>query len=63
MEKSRLVIIYNIHMQKHVQISFEISEYTSGNDMSGTWRLLDLSPEMQNHACFYLGLLGIERRP
>jgi GDPmannose 4,6-dehydratase len=41
MEKVNPVEIYNLGAQSHVQVSFEVPEYTADVDALGTLRLLD----------------------
>ncbi|MCL1921154.1 MAG: GDP-mannose 4,6-dehydratase [Kiritimatiellaeota bacterium] len=45
--------IYNLGAQSHVQVSFEVPEYTAEVDAMGTLRLLDAIRETQAGARFY----------
>ena len=45
--------IYNLGAQSHVQVSFEVPEYTADVDAMGTLRLLDAIRETQVNARFY----------
>ena len=52
-EKVNPVEIYNLGAQSHVQVSFEIPEYTADTDAIGTLRLLDTIRETKSLARFY----------
>jgi GDPmannose 4,6-dehydratase len=52
-EKINPVEIYNLGAQSHVQVSFEVPEYTAEVDGIGTLRLLDAIRETGVHARFY----------
>ena len=45
--------VYNLGAQSHVQVSFEIPEYTGETDALGTLRLLDAIRETGSRARFY----------
>ena len=45
--------IYNLGAQSHVQVSFEVPEYTAETDAIGTLRLLDAIKETEVPARFY----------
>jgi GDPmannose 4,6-dehydratase len=45
--------IYNLGAQSHVQVSFEVPEYTADVDALGTLRLLDAIRETKSDARFY----------
>ena len=47
-QKIQLDEIYNLAAMSHVQVSFEIPEYTSNEDALGTFRVMELS----NHQRF-----------
>ena len=53
MERVRPDEIYNLAAQSHVQISFDVPEYTADVDAIGTLRLLECIRETQLHARFY----------
>jgi GDPmannose 4,6-dehydratase len=52
-EKVNPVEIYNLGAQSHVQVSFEVPEYTADVDALGTLRLLDAIRETKSDARFY----------
>ena len=52
-EKVEPVEIYNLAAQSHVQVSFEVPEYTAECDAIGTLRLLDAIRETGSDARFY----------
>ena len=52
-EKIRPDEIYNLGAQSHVQVSFEVPEYTAEADAIGTLRLLDAIKETGIEARFY----------
>jgi GDPmannose 4,6-dehydratase len=52
-EKVNPVEIYNLGAQSHVQVSFEVPEYTADVDGIGTLRLLDAIRETKIDARFY----------
>jgi len=52
-EKIRPAEIYNLGAQSHVQVSFEVPEYTAEVDAMGTLRLLDAIRETQIDTRFY----------
>ncbi len=52
-EKIEPVEIYNLAAQSHVQVSFEVPEYTAEVDATGTLRLLDAIRETGVPARFY----------
>jgi GDPmannose 4,6-dehydratase len=52
-EKIEPVEIYNLAAQSHVQVSFEVPEYTAEVDATGTLRLLDAIRETGIPARFY----------
>ena len=52
-EKIRPDEIYNLGAQSHVQVSFEIPEYTAETDALGTLRLLDALKESGIRSRFY----------
>ena len=52
-EKIQPSEIYNLGAQSHVQVSFEIPEYTAETDAIGTLRLLDAIKETGVPARFY----------
>ena len=52
-EKIRPQEIYNLGAQSHVQVSFEVPEYTAEADAVGTLRLLDAVRETGIDARFY----------
>lgn len=53
MEKIRPDEIYNLGAQSHVQVSFEVPEYTAEVDAIGTLRFLDAIRETGNKSRFY----------
>lgn len=52
-EKVNPAEIYNLGAQSHVQVSFEVPEYTADVDALGTLRLLDAIRETKSDARFY----------
>ncbi len=52
-EKIRPTEIYNLGAQSHVQVSFEVPEYTAEVDATGTLRLLDAIRETGVECRFY----------
>ena len=52
-EKIQPEEIYNLGAQSHVQVSFEVPEYTAETDALGTLRLLDAIKETGSKARFY----------
>ncbi|MBU8901353.1 MAG: GDP-mannose 4,6-dehydratase, partial [Victivallales bacterium] len=52
-EKINPVEIYNLGAQSHVQVSFEVPEYTAEVDGIGTLRLLDAIRETGVNSRFY----------
>jgi GDPmannose 4,6-dehydratase len=52
-EKIRPTEIYNLGAQSHVQVSFEVPEYTAEVDATGTLRLLDAIREAGINCRFY----------
>ncbi len=52
-EKIKPTEIYNLAAQSHVQVSFEVPEYTAQTDAIGTLRLLDAIKDMQIPVRFY----------
>jgi GDPmannose 4,6-dehydratase len=52
-EKVNPAEIYNLGAQSHVQVSFEVPEYTADVDAMGTLRLLDAIRETKVDARFY----------
>lgn len=52
-EKVQPCEIYNLAAQSHVQVSFEVPEYTAEVDAIGTLRLLDAIKEIKPTAKFY----------
>lgn len=52
-EKIEPVEIYNLAAQSHVQVSFQVPEYTAEVDATGTLRLLDAIREIGIPARFY----------
>lgn len=52
-EKVRPAEIYNLGAQSHVQVSFEVPEYTADTDALGTLRLLDAIKESGIKCKFY----------
>ena len=52
-EKIHPAEIYNLGAQSHVQVSFEVPEYTAETDALGTLRLLDAIKETGVNARFY----------
>lgn len=52
-EKVRPQEIYNLGAQSHVQVSFEVPEYTAETDAVGTLRLLDAIKENHLRCRFY----------
>ena len=52
-EKTHPDEIYNLGAQSHVQVSFEVPEYTADVDAMGTLRLLDAIRETQIKTRFY----------
>ena len=52
-EKIQPSEIYNLGAQSHVQVSFEVPEYTAETDAIGTLRLLDAIKETGVNARFY----------
>ncbi len=52
-EKIQPEEVYNLGAQSHVQVSFEVPEYTSEADALGTLRLLDAIKETGSQARFY----------
>ena len=52
-EKIHPAEIYNLGAQSHVQVSFEVPEYTAETDALGTLRLLDAIKETGVDARFY----------
>jgi len=53
LEKIRPDEIYNLGAQSHVQVSFEVPEYTAEVDGIGTLRFLDAIKEMGLKTKFY----------
>ncbi len=53
MEKTKPTEIYNLGAQSHVQVSFEVPEYTAEVDGVGTLRFLDAIKETGIHCRFY----------
>lgn len=53
LEKIRPDEVYNLGAQSHVQVSFEVPEYTSDVDGIGTLRLLDAIREIKPDTRFY----------
>lgn len=53
LEKIQPVEIYNLAAQSHVQVSFEVPEYTAETDGIGTLRILDAIKETQIKTRFY----------
>lgn len=53
LEKSNPHEIYNLAAQSHVQVSFEVPEYTADVDALGTLRLLDAIKDTQIDTRFY----------
>jgi GDPmannose 4,6-dehydratase len=45
--------VYNLAAQSHVQVSFEVPEYTADVDATGTMRLLDAVRAVAPHARYY----------
>src|SRR5689334_19967670 len=45
--------IYNLAAQSHVQVSFEVPEYTAETDAVGTLRILDAIKKTGIHCRFY----------
>ena len=52
-EKIKPTEIYNLGAQSHVQVSFEVPEYTAGVDGVGTLRFLDAIKETGLKTRFY----------
>lgn len=52
-EKTEPVEIYNLAAQSHVQVSFEVPEYTAETDAIGTLRILDAIKETGATCRFY----------
>ena len=52
-EKTEPTEIYNLAAQSHVQVSFEVPEYTAETDAIGTLRILDAIKETGAHCRFY----------
>lgn len=52
-EKVEPCEIYNLAAQSHVQVSFEVPEYTAEADAIGVLRLLDAIRKTGSDACFY----------
>lgn len=53
MEKIQPDEIYNLAAQSHVQVSFDVPEFTADVDGLGTLRLLDTIREMRSNTRFY----------
>jgi GDPmannose 4,6-dehydratase len=53
LEKTKPTEIYNLGAQSHVQVSFEVPEYTAEVDGVGTLRFLDAIKETGIHCRFY----------
>ena len=53
MEKIQPDEIYNLAAQSHVQVSFDVPEFTADVDGLGTFRLLDTIREMRSNTRFY----------